>query len=267
MKSSWIKYVSYAMFSLVMLVVLSIFGYLTIGFVRNFDLSIIIGMGETGLVPKILSTFYVVIVALIVGLSIGIFTAIYLSQYLKNLKVKHMFDLLLSTLNSIPSVIFGLFGYSIFVLALHLPVSTFVGGLTLGIMILPTIIFIVKSALDNVDENLIIAAYALGGSKWKVVKAVILPEIKSGIVNAIILSLAKILGESAALVLTMGTAYDFTKNLLDQSRTLASHMLVVIHSDVLSGAEIAQTMYITGFVILALAAILIIISQKILKQK
>lgn len=267
MKSTWIKYVSYMMFSLVILVVLSIFGYLTIGFVRNFDINIILGMGESGLIPKILTTFYVVLVALIVGLSIGIFTAIYLSQYLKNKKINHMFDLLLSTLNSIPSVIFGLFGYSIFVLVLHLPVSTFVGGLTLGIMILPTIIFITKSALDNVDENLIIAAYALGGSQWNIIKAVILPEIKSGIVNAIILSLAKILGESAALVLTMGTAYDFTKNLLDQSRTLASHMLVVIHSDVLSSNEIAQTMYITGFVILVLAAILIIISQKILKQK
>lgn len=267
MNYKWIKYLSYFMFSIVMLVIILIFGYLTIGFIRNFDWNVIIGMGEMGLLPKILSTFYIVLISLIVGLSIGIFTAIYLSQYVKNKKINHMFDLLLSTLNSIPSVIFGLFGYSLFVLFLHLPVSTFVGGLTLGIMILPTIIFIVKSSLDNVDENLILASYALGGNKWNIIKNIILLEVKSGIVNAIILSLAKILGESAALVLTMGTVYDFTKNLLDSSRTLASHMLVVIHSDVLTSQEIAKTMYISGFVILALSAILIIISQKILKNK
>lgn len=267
MKSNWIKYMSYAMFSLVLFVILSIFGYLSIGFIQNFDLGVILGMGEMGLLPKILTTFFVVIIALFVGISIGLFTAVYLSQYLKSKKVAKWFDLLLSTLNSIPSVIFGLFGYSVFVMVFRLPVSTLVGGLTLSLMILPTIIFVTKAAMDSVDENLILAAYALGGSKWKIISNILFTEIKGGVINAIILSLAKILGESAALVLTMGTAYDYTTSVLDQSRTLASHMLVVIHSDILSSAEIAKTMYITGFVILALAAILIIISERILKRK
>lgn len=267
MKTNWIKYLSYAMFALVISVILLIFGFISKGFIENFDLSVIIGMGEMGLLPKILTTFFVVIISLMIGLSVGVFTAAYLSQYLKNKKISKMFDLLLSTLNSIPSVIFGLFGYSIFVMVFHLPVSTLVGGMTLGLMILPTIIFVSKAAMDNVDENLIVAAYALGGSKWKIIKNIIFLEVKGGIINSIILSLSKILGESAALVLTMGTAYDFTRNVLDQSRTLASHMLVVIHSDVLSSAEIAKTMYITGFVILALAGILIIISEKILKRE
>lgn len=263
---NYIKIFSWISISIVTSISILVLSFICFGMIRTFDLNLIFDFGEIGVIPKIITTVFITFISLSCGLFIGLITSVYLEEYLKNKTLKKWFKIILSTLNAIPSVIFGLFGYSFFVLILNLPVSTFVGGLTLGIMILPTIIFISSNALANIDSNLKVAAYALGGKKLKIISQILLNEARNGILNAIVLSLAKILGESAALVLTMGTVYDFTLNVFDSSKTLSLHMLTAIKSDVLSPHQISQTMFLSGFIVLSLSLILILISQKISKR-
>ncbi|MCD7847974.1 MAG: phosphate ABC transporter permease PstA [Oscillospiraceae bacterium] len=160
--------------------------------------------GITGILPNILNTIYVVIMTLVIVLPVGTGAAIYLNEYAKNKKAVAVIEFATETLAGIPSIIYGLVGMLIFVQTFKLKTSLLAGSLTLVIMTLPTIIRTVQESLKTVPDSYREGSLALGSGKWHMVRTVVLPSAIDGIVTGCILSVGRIVGESAALLFTAG---------------------------------------------------------------
>lgn len=159
-----------------------------------------------GILPNILNTIYIVIMTLLVVLPIGVGAAVYLNEYAKNKKLVRAIEVATETLAGIPSIIYGLVGMLIFVQFFSLGTSLAAGALTLVIMTLPTIIRTVQESLKTVPDSYREGSLALGSGKWRMIRTVVLPSSIDGIVTGCILSVGRIVGESAALLFTAGMA-------------------------------------------------------------
>lgn len=162
--------------------------------------------GVTGIFPNILNTIYIILMTLIIVLPVGVGAAIYLNEYATNKKVVRLIELATETLSGIPSIIYGLVGMLIFVQFCSLGTSLLAGSLTLVIMTLPTIIRTTQESLKSVPQGYREGSLALGAGKWYMIRSVVLPSAIDGIVTGCILSIGKIVGESAALLYTAGMA-------------------------------------------------------------
>ena len=160
----------------------------------------------TGILPNLLNTLYIVFMTLIVVLPIGIGAAVYLNEYAKNQKLVRAIELATETLAGIPSIIYGLVGMLVFVQFFSLGTSLVAGAMTLAIMTLPTIIRTVQESLKTVPQSYREGALGLGSGKWHMIRTVVLPSSIDGIVTGCILSVGRIVGESAALLFTAGMA-------------------------------------------------------------
>lgn len=163
--------------------------------------------GNIGILPDILNTVYILVVAILLLLPLGVGAAIYLSEYAKNDKLVTIIDYAAETLAGIPSIIYGLAGMLFFCQTLGLKTSLLAGALTLVVMNLPTIMRTTKESLISVPKGLKEGAYGLGASKWRVVRTIIIPQCLDGIITGCILSAGRMLGESAALLFTAGFAH------------------------------------------------------------
>ena len=161
-----------------------------------------------GIFPDILNTIYIVISTLLIVLPIGVGSAIYLTEYAKNKKVVSVIEFASETLSGIPSIIYGLVGMLVFVQFCSLGTSLLAGSLTLVIMNLPTIMRTTQESLKTVPQSYREGAFALGAGKWRVIRTVVLPSCINGIVTGCILTIGRILGESAALLFTAGLAHN-----------------------------------------------------------
>lgn len=159
-----------------------------------------------GILPNILNTLYIIIITIIIVLPLGVGAAVYLNEYAKNKKAVRIIELATETLAGIPSIIYGLFGMLIFVNFFSLGTSLVAGSLTLVIMTLPTIIRTVQESLKTVPNSCREGALGLGSGKWHMIRTVVLPSCIDGIVTGCILSVGRIVGESAALLFTAGMA-------------------------------------------------------------
>lgn len=159
-----------------------------------------------GILPNILNTLYIVIMTLIVVLPLGIGSAVYLNEYATNKKAVKVIELAAETLSGIPSIIYGLVGMLIFVQFCSLGTSLAAGALTLVIMTLPTVMRTVQESLKTVPDSYREGALALGSGKWYMIRSIVLPSAVDGIVTGCILSVGRIVGESAALLFTAGMA-------------------------------------------------------------
>ena len=157
-----------------------------------------------GILPNILNTVYVILMTIIVVLPIGIGSAVYLNEYAKN--IVGLIELATETLAGIPSIIYGLVGMLIFVRFFSFGTSLVAGAMTLAIMTLPTIIRTVQESLKTVPDSYREGALGLGSGKWHMIRTVVLPSSIDGIVTGCILSIGRIVGESAALLFTAGMA-------------------------------------------------------------
>lgn len=162
--------------------------------------------GTTGILPNILNTLYIIIMTLIVVLPLGVGSAIYLNEYAKNKKAVKLIELATETLAGIPSIIYGLVGMLIFVQFCSLGTSLLAGSLTLVIMTLPTIIRTTQESLKTVPNSYREGGLALGAGKWYMIRTAVLPSAVDGIITGCILSVGRIVGESAALLFTVGMA-------------------------------------------------------------
>ena len=161
---------------------------------------------RVGILPDILNTIYIVIATLIVVLPLGVGAAIYLTEYAKNKKIVAAIEYAAETLSGIPSIIYGLVGMLIF--ANNFGTSLLAGALTLVIMNLPTIMRPMQESLKTVPQSYREGAFGLGAGKWRVIRTVVLPGCVDGIITGCILSVGRILGESAALLFTAGIAHN-----------------------------------------------------------
>ena len=157
-----------------------------------------------GILPNILNTVYIVVVTLIFILPLGVGAAIYLTEYARNRRLVSILEFATETLTGIPSIIFGLVGMLFFCQFLGLKASLLAGSLTLVIMTLPTIVRTTQEALKTVPQSYREAALGLGAGKWRMIRTVVLPSSVDGIVTGCILSIGRIVGESAALLFTAG---------------------------------------------------------------
>lgn len=163
--------------------------------------------GTIGILPDILNTLYIVIASLIIVLPLGVGAAIYLTEYAQNKTVVGAIEYAAETLSGIPSIIYGLVGMLFFCQFLNMSTSLLAGALTLVIMNLPTVIRTTQESLKTVPQSYREGAFGLGAGKWHVIRTVVLPGSIDGIITGCILSVSRILGESAALLFTAGFAH------------------------------------------------------------
>ncbi len=160
-----------------------------------------------GILPDILNTIYIIITTLIVIIPLGVGAAIYLNEYATNKKLVSVIEYATETLSGIPSIIYGLVGMLFFCELLGFKTSLLAGALTLAIMNLPTIIKTTLESLKTVPQSYRECAFGLGAGKWRVIRTVVLPGCVDGIVTGCILSIGRIVGESAALLFTAGLSH------------------------------------------------------------
>ena len=177
--------------------------------------------GHIGILPDILNTVYIVIITLLIVIPLGAGAAVYLSEYAGNKRIVSVIEYAAEALSGIPSIIYGLVGMLMF--ADTIGTSLMAGGLTLAIMNLPTILRNTQESLKTVPQSYREGAFGLGAGKWRVVRTVVLPGCIDGVITGCILSVGRILGESAALLFTAGFAHalnGFVKGLRSAGATL-----------------------------------------------
>ncbi len=163
--------------------------------------------GTFGILGNIINTLYIVFITLLFATPIGIGSAIYLNEYAKGGKIVRLIEFTTETLSGIPSIIFGLFGMVFFGTTLGLKYSILTGSLTLTLMVLPLITRNTQEALKSVPDSYRTGALGMGATKWYMIRTILLPSAMPGIITGIILSIGRIVGESAALLFTAGSAY------------------------------------------------------------
>lgn len=170
--------------------------------------------GTFGILGNIVNTLYIIVITLLIAAPIGIGAAVYLTEYAKPGKIVSLIEFTTQTLSGIPSIIYGLFGMVFFGSVINLGFSILCGCLTLAVMVLPIIISTTQSALKTVPLSYRTGALGIGATKWYMIRTVILPSAMPGIVTSVILSIGRIVGESAALLFTAGSAYILPKSIL-----------------------------------------------------
>lgn len=185
--------------------------------------------GTIGILPNLANTVYIIIVAMVIALPLGVGAAIYLTEYSSNRHLTALIEFAAETLTGIPSILFGLVGMLLFVQKLGLGAGILAGGLTLVMMILPTIVRTTQESLKTVPQAYREGALALGAGKWRMIRTVVLPSAVDGIVTGCILAIGRITGESAALLFTAGFGLKlngFLKSLKASSATLTVALYV-----------------------------------------
>lgn len=160
---------------------------------------------QIGILPDILNTVYIVLATLVIVLPLGVGAAIYLTEYAKNKKLVAVIEYAAETLSGIPSIIYGLVGMLLF--SNNFGTNLLAGALTLVIMNLPTVMRTTQESLKTVPQSYREGAFGLGAGKWRVIRTVVLPGCVDGVITGCILSVGRILGESAALLFTAGFAH------------------------------------------------------------
>lgn len=183
--------------------------------------------GGGGIWPMIVTTVYTIVISLIIATPIGILAAVYLQEYAKQGRLVRIIRFATESLTGIPSIIYGLFGAVFFVTTLKLGMSIIAASLTLAIIVLPVIIRTTEEAFKTVPASYREGSLALGTTKLQTLYKVILPNAMPGILSGIILSVGRIVGESAAIFLTAGTVAAMPEGIFSSARTLTVHAYLV----------------------------------------
>ncbi|HFU4511985.1 TPA: phosphate ABC transporter permease PstA [Streptococcus suis] len=258
--SLFLRLVVYLSASLAGLATVFIVGYILlkgIPFLRPELFSWTYNSENVSMLPALLNTFLMAILALLIALPIGIGASVYLTEYAKSGNpLVTVVRLATETLSGIPSVIYGLFGALFFVKFLNLGLSIIAGAATLSIMILPLIMRTTEEALLSVEDGYREGSFALGAGKLRTIFQVVLPSALPGIFSGVVLALGRVIGESAALIFTAGTVAEVAKSLTSSGRTLAVHMYLISGE----GIYVNQT-YATAVILLILVIVMNLLSE------
>ena len=258
--SLFLRLVVYLSASLAGLATVFIVGYILlkgIPFLRPELFSWTYNSENVSMLPALLNTILMAILALLIALPIGIGASVYLTEYAKSGNpLVTVVRLATETLSGIPSVIYGLFGALFFVKFLNLGLSIVAGAATLSIMILPLIMRTTEEALLSVEDGYREGSFALGAGKLRTIFQVVLPSALPGIFSGVVLALGRVIGESAALIFTAGTVAEVAKSLTSSGRTLAVHMYLISGE----GIYVNQT-YATAVILLILVIVMNLLSE------
>ena len=209
--------------------------------------------GTVGILPDILNTLYVVLCTLVIVLPIGVGAAVYLTEYASNKKLVAVIEYAAETLSGIPSIIYGFVGMMLFCIFCGLKTSLLVGSLTLVIMNLPTIMRTIQESLKTVPQSYREGAFGLGAGKWRVIRTVVLPGCVDGVVTGCILSVGRIVGETAALLYTAGFAHTLYPNLIQGLQNAGATLSVALFNYAKDEGEFDVAFAIAGLLLLTLA--------------
>ena len=220
---------------------------------------------NVSMMPAIITTVEMTLLALVIAVPLGLFTAIYLNEYAKRgNKLVNVIRITTETLSGIPSIVYGLFGMLFFVTQLHWGYSLIAGGMTLAIMILPLIMRTAEEALMAVPDTFREGSFGLGAGRLRTVFRIVLPSAMPGILSGIILAIGRIVGETAALIFTAGTMAQIP-GLFQSGRTLAIHMYV-LSGEGLHMNEAYATAVVLLVVVLLMNALSAFVAKKLTKK-
>ncbi len=262
----FLKLITYISVIITTLILFFVVGYILVTGVPHLSLSLFSFENTTeniSALPGIITTLYVIVIALSISLPLGIFTAIYLVEYanISNWYVK-VIRVTTETLAGIPSIVYGLFGMLFFVTYLRWGFSLLAGSFTIGIMILPLIIRTTEEGLMSVPNGFREASFGLGAGKLDTIFKIVLPSASKSILGGIILAIGRIVGESAALVFTAGTIVQIPKSIFSSGSTLSVQMYI------LSGEALHMDEARAIAVILLLVVVIInLITNKLVKRE
>ncbi len=180
-----------------------------------------------GIFPAIIGTVLLALLSIVLATPFGVGTSIHLTEYTKESILTKAIRFGVESLAGIPSILYGLFGFIFFVIKLGMGWSLLAGVFTMTIMILPTIIRTSEEAIKSVPRHLRIVSYSLGATKWETITKVVIPSAISGILTGIMLSVGRAVGETAAIIFTMGSSLRLPTSLFDSGRTMAVHFYIL----------------------------------------
>jgi phosphate transport system permease protein len=214
---------------------------------------------EGGILPVLAATGWLVGGALLLALPLGVGTALYLQEYARGGRLLATVRSLIEALAGVPSILFGLFGFSLFVVRLGWGWSLASGSVTLALMVLPTVIRTAEEALAAVPRELREGAAALGATRWECIRRVVLREAAPGVLTGAILALGRALGETAAVLLTAGSHLGMPVSPLDPGRSMAVHLYILATEGLSEGRAWATALaLVLGVLAVNLAANLVI---------
>ncbi len=261
-----IRFAVYSCAGLTLAVLLFMIGYILVNglpFLRGELFSWKYTSENCSVMPALVNTLVMTLLALVIACPLGIGSAIYLVEYAKKgNKFVKIVRMTTETLTGIPSIIYGLFGMLLFVGFLHWGYSLMAGAATVAIMILPTIMRTTEEALIAVPDSFREGSFGLGAGKLRTVFTVVLPSAVPGILSGIILATGRVVGETAALIYTSGTVAQVPTNLMESGRTLAIHMYVLSSEGLHTGQAFATAVVLLGMVI-GINAIAGLVAKKI----
>ena len=201
--------------------------------------------------PALINTILMTALSLVIAVPLGIFAAIYLVEYARRgNKIVGIVRITAETLTGIPSIVYGLFGFLLFGVALKWGYSMLGGALTLAIMILPTIMRTTEEALKSVPDSYREGSFGLGAGRLRTVFQVVLPSAVPGILAGVILAVGRIVGETAALMYTAGTVAGIPANIMGSARTLSVHMYVLTNEGLYTNQSYATAVVLLVIVVL-----------------
>ncbi|WP_181306133.1 phosphate ABC transporter permease PstA [Rufibacter sp. XAAS-G3-1] len=211
------------------------------------------GMTEGGILPAIVGTLWLVVGSMLFAFPIGVLSGIYINEYAKDSWLKRFVKLMTNNLAGVPSIVFGLFGMTLFVNQLGFGDSILAGSLTLGLLALPVVIRTTEEALKSIDNSFRVGSLALGATKWQTTSRVVLPMAFPNIITGLILSIGRVSGETAPILFTVA-AYFLPKlpnSIFDQVMALPYHLYVISTSG--TNIEASRAMaYGTAFVLIVI---------------
>lgn len=249
-----------------LLAAISLVGYVLFRGIPHIKLSLFAweyNSENVSMLPALINTLMITALTLLIAVPIGVFSAIYLVEYAgRGNRFVKIVRTTTETLSGIPSIVYGLFGFLIFVNTLGLGYSILSGALTLAIMILPTLMRTTEEALLAVPDSYREGSLGLGAGNLRTIFRVVLPTAKTGVLSGIILSIGRIVGETAALIYTAGTIAGIPESIMSSGRTLSVHMY-----SLLSEALYTDEAYATAVVLLVLVVIINGVSTLVSRRK
>ena len=207
---------------------------------------------NVSMMPAIINTILMTGFTLLMAVPVGVFSAVYLAEYSKKgSKLVKLIRLTVETLAGIPSIVYGLFGFLAFVIALKWEYSFLAGAITLAIMVLPVIMRTTEEAIMAVPDSYREGSFGLGAGKLRTIFRIVIPSAMPGILSGVILAIGRIVGETAALIFTAGTTAAVPENMFSSTRTLAVHMYCL-----LSEGLYTEQAYATAVVLLVMVIII-----------
>ena len=234
-------------------VLLALIVYILVMGVPNLKLSLFAwnyNSENLSMLPAIINTLTMIALTLLLAVPLGVGAAIYLVEYAKRgSRLVKLVRLTAETLSGIPSIVYGLFGYLMFVLACSMGNSMLAGALTLAIMVLPTILRTTEEALRAVPDSYREGSFGLGAGRLRTVMHIVLPAAVPGIFSGVVLAVGRIVGETAALIYTAGTVTGVADGLLGSGRTLAIHLYCLLNEGLYTREAYATAVILLVFVI------------------